>query len=185
MKSEDDCFLAGKQTSVLKSRERHHSTMKGPYSQGYGLPSGHIQLWELDRKEVIAPKNWCLWTVVLENTPESPLDSKKIKPFNLKGDQPWIFTGRTDVESEAPVFWSSDSNRWLIGKVPDAGEDLRAEGEEGVRGWDGWMASPMQWTWTWANFRRRWGTQGPGVLQSMGPQRIRHDWVTGQQQPWL
>ena len=69
------------------------------------------------------PKNWSLPTVVLEKTPESPLDCKEIKPVNLKGDQPWISTGRTEAEAEAPVFWSSDTNRWLIGKVPDAGKD--------------------------------------------------------------
>ena len=68
------------------------------------------------------PKTWCLWTVVLEKTPKSPLDSKEIKPVNLKGDQPWIFTGRTDDKAEAPVFWSSDVNRRLIRKVPDAGK---------------------------------------------------------------
>ena len=120
------------------------------------------------------PKNWCLWTVVLEKTPESPLDIKEIKTVHLKGDQPWIFTGRTDVEAEASVFLSSDANRWLIGKVPDAGKDW-GEGEEGVRGWDGWMVSPMQWTWTWVNSGRWWGTGRPGMLQSIGSQRVRHD----------
>ena len=107
--------------SVLKSR--HSSADKGLYSQGYGLPNGHVQLRELDRKEGGAPKNWCLLTVVLEKTPESPLYSKEIKPVNLKGDQPWIFSGMTDAEAETPVFWSSDTNSWLIGKVPDAGKD--------------------------------------------------------------
>jgi len=94
--------------------QRHSSADKGQYSQGYGLPSGHVRLWELDYKEGRTPKNWCLWTVVLEKTPESPLDSKEIKPVNLKGDQPWIFSGRTDAEAEAPLFWSSDANmtRW-------------------------------------------------------------------------
>ena len=81
-------------------------------------------LWELDCKECRMPKNWHLQTVVLEKTPESPLDSKEIKPVNLKDDQPWIFTGRTDAEAEALVFWSSDANR-LIGKVPRAGKDCR------------------------------------------------------------
>ena len=91
--------------------------------QGYSLPSGHAELWDLDHKEGRVSKNWCLWTVALEKTPESPLDSKEIKPVTLKGNQPWIFTGRTDAEAEAPVFWSSDANRQLIGKVPDAGKD--------------------------------------------------------------
>ena len=87
--------------------------------------SGHVWLWELDHKEDRTPKNWCLRTVVLEKTSESPLDSKEIKPVNLKGDKPWIFTGRT--EAEAPVFWLSDVNRWLIGKAPDAGKDWGQE----------------------------------------------------------
>ena len=91
-------------------KQRYYPARKGPYSQGYRLPKGHIQLWELDRKEGRTPKNWSLWTVMLEKTPESPLDSKKIKPVNLKGDQPWIFTERTDAEAETPVFWSSDVN---------------------------------------------------------------------------
>ena len=80
-------------------KQRHYSADKGPYSQGYDLPSGHVQLWELDHKEGGASKNWCLRTIVLEKTPESPMDSKEIKPVNLKGDQPWIFTGRTEDEA--------------------------------------------------------------------------------------
>ena len=103
-------------------KQGHYSADKGPCSQGYDLPSGQVWLWELNRKEGGKPKNWCLWTVVLEKTPEGPLDSKEIKPFNLKGDKPWIFNGRTDSEAGAPVFWSSDTNRWFIGKVPDTGK---------------------------------------------------------------
>ena len=105
-------------------KQRHYSADKGPYSQGCDLPSGHVQLWKMDRKEGRTPKNWCLWTVVLKKTPESPLDSKEIKPVNLKGDQPWLFTGRTDAEAKAPVFWSPDAKSQLIGKHPDAGKDL-------------------------------------------------------------
>ena len=104
-------------------RQRHYSANKGSYSRGYGLPSGHPQLWKLDHKEGRMPKNWCLQTVVLEKTPESPSDSKDISSVHLKGDQPWIFTERTDAEAEAPVVWSSDANRWLTGKVPDVGKD--------------------------------------------------------------
>ena len=84
----------------------------GPY-QGYGPPSSHIWFWELNR-EGRAPKNWCLHTVVLEKTPESLLDSKEIKPVNAKRNQPWVFIGRTDAEAEAPVFWSTDVNNWLM-----------------------------------------------------------------------
>ena len=123
--------------SVLKSR--HYSADKGPYSQGNGLASGHVWLWELDRKEGRAPKNWCLQTMVLEKTPESPVDSKEIKPVNLKGNQPWIVVGRTDAEAEAPVFWSSGANSWLIGKFPDAGKDWRQKekrlSEAEMAGW--------------------------------------------------
>ena len=104
-------------------KQRYYSADKGLYSQGYGLPSGHIRLWELDHKEGRTPENWCFQTVVLEKTPESPLDSKGIELVNLKGDQPWIFTGRTDAEAEAPVFWSCDANWQLIGKDPDAWKD--------------------------------------------------------------
>jgi len=111
--------------SVLKSRDITLPTKV--FSQGSGLPSGHVQLWELDCKKSRMPKNWCLQTsiVVLKKTPESPLDSKEIKPVNLKGDQLSILTGSTDAEAEAeaPVFWSSDANRQLIWKVSDAGKD--------------------------------------------------------------
>ena len=109
--------------------------------------------------------------MVLEKTPESPLDSKEIKPVNHKGDQPWIFTGRTDVEAEAPVFWSSDENRQLTGKVHSAGKywgkkEKRASEDETV----GWQH--LKWTWTWANSGRWWGTESPGMLQFMGLQRV-------------
>ena len=113
-----------------------------------------------------------------EGSWESLAQQDQIK---LKGSQPWILIGRTDAWAETPVFWSSDVNSQLIGKLPTSGEE-RAEGEEGVRGWNGWMASLRQWTWTWANFGRWWGTQSPGVLQSMESQRVRHDWATEQQQ---
>ena len=95
-------------------KQRRYSADKGSHGRGYGLSSGHVWLWELDHKEGRVPKNWCLWTVVLEKTLESPLDSKELKPVSLGGDQPWIFTGWTDAEAEAPVFWSSHVHRWLI-----------------------------------------------------------------------
>ena len=136
----------------------------------------------MDCKEDGVLKNRCLGTTVLEKTPESPLDSREIKPVNPKGNQPWILTGRTDAEADTLVFWSSDVNSWFIGKSTWCWEKLKAEVEVGVRGWDGWMASPMQWTWTWANFGRWWGTERPDVLQFMGVQRVRHNWATEQQQ---
>ena len=106
------------------------------YSRGYGLPNGHIGLWELDHKEGRVWKNWCFWTVVLEKTPESPLGCKT-KPVSLKGNQPCILMGRTDAEAEAPVFWSPDANSWLIGKVADPGKDW---GQKEKRALEGKMA---------------------------------------------
>ena len=102
-------MIASEQESYDKPRqgvekERCYSANKGLYSQGYGLPSGHVQLWKLDHKEGRAPKNWCLRTVMLEKTAENPFDSKEVKPVNVKGNQSWIFVTRTDAEAEAPVF---------------------------------------------------------------------------------
>ena len=119
---------------VLKSR--HYSANKDPYSQDYDLPSGHAQLWEQDRKEGRSSKNYCLQTVVLKKTLNCPLDSKEIKPVNLKGHHPWILIERTFAE--APIFWSPDMNSWLIGKVPDAGKDWgqkKRESEDKMAGW--------------------------------------------------
>ena len=138
MKSEDDCFLAGKrwQTRQCVEKQRRYSANKGPYSPGYHLPSGHIWLWELDHKKGRTSKT-CLQTVVLEKTPESPLDSNEIKPANHKRNQSWIFTGRTDAKAEARGFWSSDANRQLIRKVPDAGKDWgqKRVSEDEMAGW--------------------------------------------------
>ena len=108
--------------------QRHHFASKGPYSQGYGFSSSHVQMWELDHKEGWALKNWCFRIVVLEKTRESPLDCKEIKPVNPKGNQPWIFIGRTDGES--PILWPPDMKSWFIGKDPDAGKDWRQKEKE-------------------------------------------------------
>ena len=97
--------------------------MKGPSSQGYGFSSSHVWMWELDWKESWVPKNWCFWTVVLEKTLESPLDFKEIQPVHPKGDQPWVFFGRTDAKAETPVLWPPHAKSWLIGKDSDAGWD--------------------------------------------------------------
>ena len=88
-------------------------------------------MWELDHKEGWVPRNWCFWTVVLDKNLESPLDSKEIKPVNPKGNQPWIFIGRTDAEAETPIFWPPDAESWLTGKDPDTGKD-RGQEEKGV-----------------------------------------------------
>ena len=133
-------------------------------------------MWELDYKESWAPKNWCFWTVVLEKTLENPLDCKEIQPVHPKGDQSWVFTGRTDVEAETPILWPPDEKSWLIWKDPDAGKDW--EQEKGTTGWDGWMASLTQWAWVLVSSGSWWWTGSPGVLQFMRSQRVRHDWAT-------
>ena len=112
--------------------------------------------WELDYKERWELKNWCSWTVVLEKTLESPLDCKEIQPVNPKGNQSWIFIGRTTAEGETPILWPPDMKNWLLGKDPDAGEDWCWGGERDNRGWDGWMASPTQWKWVWVSSRSWW-----------------------------
>ena len=138
-------------------------------------------MWKLDHKEGWVMKNWCFWIVVLEKTLESPMNSKEVTPVNPKGNQPWIFIGRTDAEAEAPIIWPPDAKSQLIGKDPDAGKDWRQE-ERGNRGWDDWMASLTQRTWVWANSGKWWRTGKPGVLQSMGLQTAGHGWATEQQQ---
>ena len=144
-----------------------------PSSQSYGFSSGHVWMWELDYKESWAPKNWCFWTVVLE----SPLDSNKITLAHPEGNQSWIFIGRTNAEAETPILWPPDAKSWLIWIDPDAGKDWRQE-QKGKTGWDGWMASPNQWTWVWVSSGSWWWTGRRGVLQSMGSQRVGHDWAT-------
>ena len=120
-------------------KQRHYFVNKGLSSQGYGFSSSHVRMWELDYEESWAPKSWCFWTVVLEKTLESSWDSKEIQPVHPKGDQSWVFTGRTDVEAETPLFWLPDVKSWLIWKDPDAGKDWGQEEkgttEEEMAGW--------------------------------------------------
>ena len=158
-------------------KQRHYFASKGSSSQSYGFSNSHVWMWELDYKKSWAPKNWCFWTVVLEKTLESPWDYKEIKPVKPKGNQSWIFIGRTVSEAETPVLWPPDTkNWWLIGKDPDAGKDWRQEEkrttEDEMVVWHHWL------NWVWIGFRSWWWTGRPGVLQSMGLQRVRHDWVT-------
>ena len=123
-------------------------------------------------------RNWCFWTVVLEKTLESPLDCKEIQPVHPKGDQSWVFIGRTDAEVETLILWPPHAKSWLIGKDPDGWEGLGA-GEEGDnRGWTDWMASPTQRTWVWVNSGSWWWIGRPGVLRFMGSQRVGRDWAT-------
>ena len=127
-------------TDIVVRLTKAYFANKGPSSQGYGFSSGHVWMWELDYKESWVTKNWWFWPVVLEKTLESPLDCKEIQPVHPKGNQSWVFIGKTDVEAETPILWPPDVKNWLTGKDPDAGKDWRWE-EKGMTknemiGWD-------------------------------------------------
>ena len=132
-------------------KQRHYFANKGPSGQGYGFSSGHIWMWELDCEESWALKNWCFWTVVLEKTLETPLDSKEIQPVHPKGDQSWVFFGRTDAEAETPILWPAHAKSWLIGKDPDGGSDWGQEEkettEDEIAGWHHWLDG-LEFEWT-------------------------------------
>ena len=140
------CLLLGRKamTNLDNIREqRHYSPDKALHSQSYGFPSSHVWTWELDRKEDWVLKNWCFQTVVLEKTLEGPLDCKEIKPVNPKGNKPWIFIGRTDAETEAPILWPLDAKSWLTGIDPDAaknwGQEKKGVTEDELAGWHHWF----------------------------------------------
>ena len=151
---------------------------KGPSSQSYGFSSSHVWMWEWDYKESWVPKNWCFWTVVLEKSLESPFDCKDIQPVHPKGNQSWIFIGRTwcwSWNSNTLATWCEELTHL---KRPCCWERLKAEGEGDDRGWDVCMASLTQWTWVWVSSGSWWWTGKPGVLQSLESQRVGHDWAT-------
>ena len=163
--------------SILKGRDITLPN-KGPASQNYGFSHSHVWMWELDYKESSAPKNRCFWTVALEKTLEHPLDSKEIHPVHPKGNQSWVFIGRTDAE--APTLWPPDVKSWLIAKDPDSGKEWRWE-EKGMTedetvGRHHWLNG-----YEWVNSGSWWWTGRPGVLQSMGSQES----DTTEQLNWL
>ena len=136
-------------------------------------------MWELDHKESWTLKNWCFWTVVLDKTLESPLDSTEVQPVNPEENQPWIFIRRTEAEAEVPILgtpmWKANSLEkiLMLGKI----EGRRKRGD---REWDDWSASATQWTWVWTNFRSQW--KRSLVRCSPWGHRVRQAWATDQQQ---
>ena len=139
------CLLLGRKAmtnldSILKSRDSTSPTTVC-LSQSYCFSSSHVWMWELDHKEIWVPQNWCFWTVVLEKTLESPLDCREIQPVNPKGNQSWIFIGKTDTE--APILWLPNEKNWFIGKDPDAGKDWNWEEKGAIEGemvgWHHWL----------------------------------------------
>ena len=167
--------------SVLKSRDIS-LPIKVHISQGYGLPSAHIQLWEMDHKEGRAPKNWCLWTMVLEKTPESTLDNKRSNQSILRDITPeYLLEGlmlKLKLQYFGHMMWTANSleKSLMLGKI----DSRRRRQWQRMRWLDG-ITDAMDMN-LWVNFRRWWGTEKPGVLQSMGLQRVRPDWATEQQQ---
>ena len=151
-------------------KQRHYFANKGPSSQSYGFSSSHVWMWELDCKESWALKNWCFWTVV-QKTLDSPLDSKEIQPVHPKGNQSWLFIGRTDAEAETLILWPPDAKNRLIWK--DWRQKEKGTIEDEMAGWHHQLNGHESEQALGVGEDRE-----PGVLQSMGPQRGKHNWVS-------
>ena len=158
-------------------KQRHYFTNKGLSGQSYGFSSSQVCMGELDHKESWAVKNCCFWTVVLEKALESLLDCKDIQPVHPKGNQSWIFTGRTDTEAETPIFLATWCKEPTHFKRPWCWERLKVGGEGDNREWHGWMASLTQWTWVWVS-SRSWGWTGSLACCSPWGRGVGHDWAT-------
>ena len=147
-------------------KQRHYFAKKGQCCQSYGFSSSHVRMWKSDHKE--APKNWCFWAMVLEKILESPLDCKVIKPVNPKRNQPWLFIGRTDAKTEAPILWPYDAMSQLIGKDPDAGKDWR-QGEKGTT--EDEMVEWHHWLSGHESGQTSRDSEGQGSLECCSPWR--------------
>ena len=176
------CLLLGRKAvtnldSILKSRDMT-LPKKVHLSQSYGFSNSYVWMWEVDHKESWAPKNWCFWTVVLEKTLESLLDCKEIQPVNPKGNQSWIFTGRTDAEAKTPTFWPLDMKNGLIGKDPDSGKGRRQE-EKGTT-----EDEMIEWH---HQLEGREFEQAPGIGDGQGSLECCSAWGCSQTQPndWI
>ena len=160
-------------------KQGHYFVNKVPSSQSFGFSISHVWMRELDYKESWALKNWCFWTVVLERTLENPLDCKEIQPVHPKGNQSWIVIHWKNWcwswNCNTLATWCEELTHW---ERPWCWERLKVGGEGDDKAWDGWMASPTQCTWVWVDSRSWWWTGRPGVLQSMGLQRVGHNWAT-------
>ena len=169
--------LYGRKWRTKEPLDESERQWKFGLKKSYGFFSSHVWMWVLDYKESRSLKNWYFCTVVFKKFSEIPLDCKENHPVHPKGNQSWIIFWRTVAEAETPILKPSDAKNWLIGKDPDA-RRVKVGGEWDHREWDGSITSPTWWTWVWVSSGRWWWTGKPGILQSIGSQRVRYGWVT-------